>query len=110
VVNVPPYDTVVGDDGAKPEPPVPAAYEIVCEFAVHTAYNVTFVVMVNVLAAACDVPPQAAPAAGCVVHQPSNLYPVRASDPVLSSTLTDALLAYAVASVGAVPDVGELPL
>ena len=105
-----PYDTVVGDDGPLPKPSVPAAYEIVCEFAVHTAYNVTFVVMVNVLGTACDVPPQAAPAAGCVVHQPSNLYPVRASDPVLSSTLTDALLAYAVGSVGAVPDVGELPL
>jgi len=25
VVNVPPYDTDVGDDGADPEPPVPAA-------------------------------------------------------------------------------------
>ena len=41
MVNVPPYDTVVGDDGALPEPPVPAAYEIVCEFAVHCAVNVT---------------------------------------------------------------------
>ena len=73
MVNVPPYNTVVGNDGPLPEPPVPAAYEIVCEFAVHTAYNVTFVVMVNVLAAARDVPPQAAPAAGCVVHQSANV-------------------------------------
>jgi len=40
VVNVPPYDTVVGDDGALPEPP-PAAYVIVCVFAVHVAVNVT---------------------------------------------------------------------
>ena len=38
---MPPYDTVVGDDGALPEPPVPAAYVIVCEFAVHVAVNVT---------------------------------------------------------------------
>jgi len=73
VVNVPPYDTVVGDDGALPEPPVPAAYEIVCVFAVHTAYNVVLAEMLNVLATARDVPPHAEPAAGCVVHQPSKV-------------------------------------
>jgi len=79
------------------------------QFVVHTAYNVTFDVMVNVLAAARAVPPHAAPADGCVVHQPSNVYPVRASDPELLATVTEALLAYAVASVGTEPDVGELP-
>jgi len=78
--------------------------------AVHTTYSVTLSVMVNVLAAARDVPPHATPATGCVVHQPTKVYPVLASDPVLPATVTVALLAYAVASVGAVPDVGELPL
>ena len=41
MVNVPPYDTDVGDDGALPEPLVPAEYEIVCVFAVHVAVSVT---------------------------------------------------------------------
>jgi len=41
---VPPYDTDVGDDGALPEPPVPAAYVIVCVFAVHCANSVKFAV------------------------------------------------------------------
>jgi hypothetical protein len=41
-------------------------------FAVHTAYNVTFEEIANVEAAAREVPPHADPAAGCVVHQPSN--------------------------------------
>jgi hypothetical protein len=40
------------------------------EFAVHTAYNVVFVEIANVDAAARDVPPHADPAAGCVVHHP----------------------------------------
>jgi len=73
VVNVPPYNTVVGNDGPLPEPPVPAAYVIVCEFAVHTAYNVVFAVIENVLATARAVPVHAEPAAGCVVHQPANV-------------------------------------
>ena len=73
VVNVPPYDTDVGDDGALPEPLVPAEYEIVCEFVVHTAYNVVSATIENVLPAARGVPVHAAPAAGCVVHQPSKV-------------------------------------
>ncbi len=72
VVNVPPYDTVVGDDGALPEPP-PAAYEIVCVFSTHTAYSVVSATIENVLATARGVPVHAAPAAGCVVHQPSKV-------------------------------------
>jgi hypothetical protein len=40
--------------------------------SVHTAYNVTFDEIANVDAAAREVPPHADPAAGCVVHQPSN--------------------------------------
>ena len=42
------------------------------ESAVHTAYNVTFDEIANVDAAAREVPPHAAPAAGCVVHHPAN--------------------------------------
>ena len=37
VVNVPPYVTAVGVVGPEPDPPVPAAYVIVCELAVHCA-------------------------------------------------------------------------
>ena len=40
--------------------------------SVHTAYNVTFEEIANVDAAAREVPPHAAPAAGCVVHHPPN--------------------------------------
>jgi hypothetical protein len=42
-------------------------------FAVHTAYNVVFAEIVNVLPAALEVPPHAEPADGCVVHQPPNV-------------------------------------
>jgi hypothetical protein len=92
-----------------PEPPL-LSYEIDCDAAVHTAYNVTSEEIANVLAAAREVPPQAAPAAGCVVHQPSNEYPVFASVPEFPNTVTVAPLAYAVESVGAEPDDGEFPL
>ena len=76
----------------------------------HTAYNVVFEVIENVLVGAREVPPQTAPAAGCVVHQPENVYPTLARVPVLLATVTEALLAYDVPSVGTEPDDGELPL
>jgi hypothetical protein len=41
--------------------------------SLHTAYNVTFDEIANVEAAAREVPPHAAPAAGCVVHHPAKL-------------------------------------
>ena len=73
---------VPGDDAIEPPvvvDPLPIA-EPLCElyvtvnaFAVHTAYNVVSAVIENVLATARAVPPQAAPAAGCVVHQPANV-------------------------------------
>ena len=59
---MPPYDTVVGDDGALPEPPVPAAYEIDCVFAVHVAVNVTL---------AETVPDAGYVAAAAYVEEPS---------------------------------------
>jgi hypothetical protein len=65
---------------------------------------VVFPEIAKVLATARDVPPQAAPAAGCVVHQPLNEYPLFASPPLLPATVTLAPLAYVVASVGTVPD------
>jgi len=61
VENVPPYDTVVGDSGALPEPP-PAAYEIVCVLAVHVAVNVT---------SAETVPDAGYVAPGAYVEEPS---------------------------------------
>ena len=92
-----------------PEPPL-LSYVIDCDAAVHTAYNVVSPEIENVDDAARDVPPHVAPAAGCVVHQSPNEYPVLASDPVFPNTVTVAPLAYAVASVGAEPDDGEFPL
>ena len=53
------------------EPPC-ESYVTVKVFAVHTAYSVVSAVIENVLAAERAVPAQAAPAAGCVVHQPAN--------------------------------------
>jgi hypothetical protein len=41
--------------------------------AVHTAYRVTLALIAKVLAADRDVPPHAAPAEGCVVHQPAKV-------------------------------------
>ena len=41
--------------------------------AVHTAYNVALAKMLKVLPPAREVPVHAAPAAGCVVHQPPKL-------------------------------------
>jgi hypothetical protein len=79
-------------------------------FAVHTAYNVVFDEIVNVLPAALEVPPHAEPAAGCVVHQPPNVYPVLASEPEFAATVTDAPLEYSVESVGTLPDPDVLPL
>jgi hypothetical protein len=76
---------------------------------VHTAYSVTLELIVNVLDAARAVPLQADPAAGWVVHQPPNEYPVLARVPVSPATVTVALVAYPVASVGDEPDEGELP-
>ncbi|NBT21246.1 MAG: hypothetical protein EBT17_03870 [Actinobacteria bacterium] len=61
-----------------------------------------FAEIVNVLAAALEVPPQAEPAAGCVVHQPPN--------PVFAATVTDAPVEYSVKSVGTLPDPEVLPL
>ena len=42
-------------------------------FAVHTAYNVVFDEIENVVPAALEMPPHAEPADGCVVHQPPNV-------------------------------------
>ncbi len=64
--------------------------------AVHTAYNVVFAEIANVEAAACEVPDtltHVAPAAGCVVHHPPNVYPDLVNDPELPATVTVAPLA-----------------
>jgi len=66
--------------------------------------------MLNVLATARDVPPHAEPAAGCVVHQPANVYPVFANVPVLPATVTVALNAYVDESVGTEPEPCVFPL
>ena len=79
-------------------------------FVVHTAYKVMSEEIVKVLAAARAVPPQVAPGVGCVVHQPLKVKPVLTSDPVFPRTVTVAPLICAVASVGAIPLVGELEL
>jgi hypothetical protein len=47
--------------------------------------------MLNVTPSARDVPPQAEPAAGCVVHHPPKEYPVFARLPELLATLTEPL-------------------
>ena len=57
--------------GAEPPSLVLPSYDTAYVSAVHTAYNVTSEEIANVDAAAREVPPQAAPAAGCVVHQPA---------------------------------------
>ena len=62
---------VVVDPSEIDEPPC-ESYVTVKLFAVHWAYSVTSAEIANVDAAARDVPPHAAPAAGCVVHQPPN--------------------------------------
>ena len=48
---------------------------------VHTANNVAAAFAEYVAPAAYDVPPHAAPAAGCVVHHPPKLYPDLVNDP-----------------------------
>ena len=53
----------------------------------HTAYSVVFSVTVKVDPAACEVPEQADPSAGWVVHQPLKVYPERVMAPVLPSTV-----------------------
>jgi hypothetical protein len=49
MVNVEPYVTVTGDDGALPKPP-PAAKVMFWMLLAHTAYNVTLLEMMNVVA------------------------------------------------------------
>ena len=64
--------------------------------------------MVKLLASASGTPVHDDPAAGCVVHQPPNVYPGLASVPVLLRTVTDAPFEYAVVSVGTEPLVAVL--
>jgi hypothetical protein len=95
--------------------PVPELllYVIVCEAAVHTAYNVVPDEIEKVDEVAREVPEtlaHVAPAAGCAVHHPLNVYPVFASVPVLLATVTVWPLVYAVPSVGTEPEVLEFPL
>ena len=57
---------------------------------VHTAYSVVLPEITKVLATEREVPAHAEPAAGCVVHQPLNEYPLFASPPLLAATVTVA--------------------
>ena len=67
-------------------------------------------VIAKVLAAAREVPAHAEPSAGCVVHQPANVYPIFARVPVFPTTVTEEPLAYELESIGTEPDAGLLPL
>ena len=57
--------------GTEPPSLVLPSYDTAYVSAVHTAYSVMFEEIANVDAAAREVPPHAAPAAGCIVHQPA---------------------------------------
>jgi hypothetical protein len=86
---------VVVEASATALPPC-SSVATVNEFAVHTAYSVVFDEIVNVDAAAREVPEalaHVAPAAGCVVHHPPKVYPDLVNDPVLPATVTVAPLA-----------------
>ena len=75
-------------------------------FVVHSANNMTGLVMVNVSPAEYDVPVPSA-----LVFQPENTFEVFAIEPVLPRTVTVEPDVYGVEpSVGAVPLVFPLPL
>ena len=65
-------EPVVVEASAIALPPC-SSVETVNVLAVHTAYRVTLALIAKVLAADRDVPPHAAPAEGCVVHQPAKV-------------------------------------
>lgn len=77
---------------------------------VHTAYRVTPEETANVLPAESETPPHAAPADGCVVHQPSKTYPALSNELVLPATVALAPLRKKFVSVGTDPDVCPFPL
>ena len=62
------------------------------------------------LPAESETPPHAAPADGCVVHQPSKTYPALANELVLPATVALAPLKNAFVSIGTDPDVCAFPL